>query len=106
MHLACPTPVIMPGRYDIPLQPRPAGRPHKNTSQVGENGALRDRFEAVSLAISHYHSNSSYPGRGRIYQRWCVAYDEFWMVSVFSGRSYTDWTATRPGPVSRTQMFR
>ena len=77
-------------------------------SAAGTGSGVRD----ASLLPRYSASRSTpggYPGRRRIYQayqRWCVAYDEFWIVSVFSGRAYTDWTATRPGPVSRTQMFR
>ena len=79
--------------------PVPSGSP----SGTGSGVRAGSRLPRYSASRS---TPGGYPGRGRIYQRWCVAYDEFWMVSVFSGRSYTDWTATRPGPVSRTQMFR
>jgi hypothetical protein len=35
-----------------------------------------------------------------------VAYEWFLIDSIPSGRSKMDWTATRPGPVSLTMMFR
>jgi hypothetical protein len=53
---------IIPPGYDTPPPPRPARQPGPKTLRLLLNkGALRDHYEAVSLALDHYLGNSSDP---------------------------------------------
>ena len=85
--------------------PPPPGLPRFPVVSGGTGSGVR-----VASRLLRYSASRStpreYPLRPVFYQRWCVAYEESVMVSVSSGGSYTDWTATRPGPWSLTQMFR